>query len=76
MAKNNVTVVYHVESEQPRMVVIDAENLSDPAWHPEGHAHIPIHPDVYNKMTHEDLHIHIHTMVAQAMATIKPQERE
>ena len=69
-AKKNVTVVYHIESKQPRMVVIDAEDLSDPAWNPEGHAHIKIDPDHYNTMKHEDLHAHIHQKVSEAMATL------
>ncbi len=56
------------------MVVVDAVNLADPAWHPEGHAHIPVHPDVYNKMTHDDLHAHVRNMVANAMLSVTLKE--
>ena len=42
MANKNVTIVYHKASNQPRMVIVDAENLNDPAWKPEGHEHINV----------------------------------
>lgn len=62
-AKNNVTVVYHVETGEPRMIIVDAENLADPSWHPGetgSHAHLDVDIDIYNKFErHEEFNNYI-----------------
>lgn len=69
-AQHNVTVVYDTATGQPKMVVVDAQNLSDPAWNPPGHAHIKIDPATYNAMKAEDLHAHINAAVSLAKTQI------
>lgn len=55
----NVIVVYHIETGEPRMVVVDAADPNDSAWNPPGHAHIYIPHKDYHAMKHEDLMAHV-----------------
>lgn len=50
IAQKNVTLVYNVATGQPDMVIIDANNLSDPAWNPPGTKQVNIPLAVYNQM--------------------------
>jgi hypothetical protein len=65
IARKNVTLVYHKESGEPRMLVIDAHDLTDPSWNPEGHAHINIPIENYNKHDHETVSQHIANVLAE-----------
>jgi hypothetical protein len=41
-------LVLDEETGEPRILVIDAEDLDDPAWQPEGHVKVEI-PDALHK---------------------------
>lgn len=63
LAKKNVLVIYHADSEEPRMIVKDAENANDPAWRTvnedyDGHLMLHMDPDEYNPLNHEQLMEH------------------
>ncbi len=62
--QKNCFVVVDVSTGQHLMHVIDAHNMDDPAWNPEGsaHIHIPIHK--YITMRHEDLHDHVNEQIS------------
>lgn len=62
----DVTVVYHAESGEPRMVIVGEHDLSDPAWKPAGHGHIYIPHEDYRKIKHHDLLAHIKTKIKES----------
>ena len=50
VAQKNVTIVYNTATGQPDMVILDANNLSDPSWNPPGTKQISVPVATYNAM--------------------------
>lgn len=46
MTKGHAVILEDTTGE-PRIIVIDADNLDDPAWNPEGHTQIEISDELY-----------------------------
>ncbi len=71
LAQKNVTVVYNTTTGQPVMVVVDANNLTDPSWNPQGHAQISVDIKTYNAATPLTWQAHLASIVNTAMASIQ-----
>ncbi len=50
LAKQNVTLVYNTITGQADMVIVDANNLNDPAWNPPNTRQINIPLAAYNSI--------------------------
>lgn len=72
MTRENVIVVYHTDSAEPRMIVVDAQNPSDPAWNPAGHKQLHIDPVIYRSFeNHESFNDYLREQIPRHRALQK-----
>ncbi len=77
-AKNNVTIVYHIPSGEPRAVIIDAASPAVIASmninnDPGNHAHIPVPVDQYNSFNHHQFHQYMMSAIQSHQVLLSAQ---
>lgn len=74
-ATDDVAVVFDDATGEPRMIIVNSDNLDDPSFNPPGHTQIKISKEIYNEgLKKADVHKDAITHAKEEFNRIKGRE--